>query len=82
MIDTTTGVAWMVPDNLTFSSATADEFYVACGYWSNRYRCKWISRYQEYVIFLNADINQQMTFLNFEDVLYYLDEQISERLFP
>lgn len=82
MIDRNTGDVWEVPDNLQFSSATADNIYVACGYWNEIYRCKMTARYQEYVIFFNADINDQMTFTHFERILFYLDEQISSRLYP
>lgn len=82
MVDNETGEAWMVPDRITFSSATADDLHIACGYWSERYRCKMIARYQEYIIFFNADINDKMTFMRFEKILFYLDEQISSRLYP
>lgn len=82
MIDRNTGEKWQVPSDLTFSSTTADDVYVACGYWSNRYRCQMTSRYQEYVVFLNADINDKVTFARFEKILFYLDEQISSRLYP
>ncbi len=82
MIDRDTGQKWQVPSNLTFSSTTADDVYLACGYWSNRYRCQMTARYQEFIIFLNADINDKMTFGDFEKVAFYLDEQISSRLYP
>jgi hypothetical protein len=82
MISSETGNLWLVPDNITFSSETADDIYIACGYWSNRYRCKMIAYYQEYFIFFNTDINDQMTFERFENIVAYLDEQISSRLYP
>jgi hypothetical protein len=82
MIDRKTGEVWGVPENLTFSSITADDLYIACGYWSELYRCKMTARYQEYVLFFNADINDKMTFANFERILFYFDEQISSRLYP
>ena len=82
MVDRDTGKVWEVPDNLTFSSETADDLYIACGYWSEIYRCKMTARYQEYVLFFNADINDKMTFANFEKILFYLDEQMSSRLYP
>jgi hypothetical protein len=82
MVDSETGEVWRAPDNLTFSSATANDSYIACGYWSERYRCKMTARYREYVIFFNADINDKMTFTQFETILFYLDEQISSRLYP
>jgi hypothetical protein len=81
MVNRETDEAWEVPNNLTFSSATADDLYIACGYWSIVYRCKMTARYQEYVIFFNADINDQMTFANFEKVITYIDKQVSNRLY-
>jgi hypothetical protein len=82
MVDPETGIQWNPPDDLTFSSSTADDLYIACGYWVNRYRCKMASRYQEYIMFINADIDDKMTFVRFEKILFYLDEQISRRLYP
>jgi hypothetical protein len=81
MIDRDTGEIWKEPDNLHFSSTTADNSYVACGYWSQQYRCKMTAQYQEYIIFFNANINEQMTFEHFEKVIIYLDEQISKHLY-
>lgn len=81
MFEPETGVAWEPPENQTFSSKTADDLYIACGYWSKRYRCKMIARYQEYVIFLNADIDEKKTYAEFEKIVAYLDEQISSRLY-
>ena len=81
MVDSETGEQWKVPNDLTFSSATADELYIACGYWSQIYRCKMIARYQEYYLYFNADIDEEMTFTNFEKVAIYIDEQISNRLY-
>jgi hypothetical protein len=82
MVDRETGKVWEVPGHLTFSSSTADDWYVACGYSSQIYSCEMTARYQEYVIFFKADINNQMTFAHFEKILFYLDEQISSRLYP
>lgn len=81
MVDRDTGEIWKEPDNLLFSSTTADNSYVACGYWNQLYRCKMTAQYQEYIILFNADINEQMTFEHFEKVILYLDEQISKRLY-
>ncbi len=80
MVDSETGKVWEVPDDLTFSSSTADDWHIACGYWRQIYSCEMTARYQEYVIFFKADINNQMTFANFEKVISYIDEQISKRL--
>ena len=80
MVNRDTGEKWQVPSDLTFSSTTADDIYIACGYW--RYRCQMTARYQEFVTFLNADINDKMSFGDFEKVVFYLDEQLSSGLYP
>jgi hypothetical protein len=82
MTDPETGESWQTPPNVTFSSTTADDIYMACGYWVKRYRCDTVSRYKEYVLFFSADINEGMAFSDYERILFYLDEQISSRLYP
>ncbi len=80
MVDPETGEAWQTPSNSTFSSSTANASYMACGNWSNRYGCKMVIRHQEYVLFYNSDIDDVLTFADYEKILFYLDEQISSRL--
>ncbi len=81
MVDDGTKNAWVRPKKLTFSSSTADETFVGCGDWMER-RCGVLARYQEYVIFFNAAIDEKMTYEKFEEIAIYLDEQISSRLYP
>lgn len=80
-IDTLTNLPWARPAELTFMSATADEYYVACGHWGE-YRCAMVARYQEYVLQFNAVIDSSMTHSDFEKILIFLDQQISDRLYP
>lgn len=82
MYDPDSGTKWQIPDTLNFSSTTADDEYIACGLFFDINRCKAVIRYQEYIIFLNVDITNEMTFAHFEKILFYLDEQISSRLYP
>ncbi len=82
MYDPGSGERWQTPDDINFHSATADEQYIACGLFFDTNRCKAVIRYQEYVIFFNSDITDEMTFARYEEVLFYLDEQISSRLYP
>jgi len=82
MYDPGSGTKWQTSDVLNFSSSTADDEYIACGLFFNVNRCEAVIRYQEYVIFLNVDITGGMTFVHFEKILFYLDEQISSRLYP
>ncbi|MBN1367103.1 MAG: hypothetical protein JW967_04180 [Dehalococcoidales bacterium] len=81
MFDNFTGETWQPPAELTFSSPTADQQHIACGVWAGLDRCKAVARYQEYVIFLNADMTETMTLAQFEQIYAYLDGQLSTRLY-
>lgn len=81
MVDSETKKPWIHPNEVIFSSPTADEMIIACGNWSER-RCGMLARYQEYVIFFNATMDEKMTYTEFEKIATYLDEQISSRLYP
>jgi len=50
LVNSETKDIWKPPADLAFSSTTADDLYVACGYWSEK-RCVMVARYQEYVVF-------------------------------
>lgn len=82
MYDPSSGERWQTPDDISFHSVTADEQYIACGLFFDTNRCKAVIRYQEYIIFFNSDITDEMTFARYEAILFYLDEQISSRLYP
>jgi hypothetical protein len=81
MVDPGTGEAWDVPNELSFSTRSADDVYYACGY-SLEYRCEMAAQYQEYTLYFGTTINDKMTYDVFENVIIYLDEQISNRLYP
>jgi hypothetical protein len=68
-------------DIFTFTSSSADEIFIACGTWTEK-RCGMLARYQEYVIFFNATMDEKMSYSDFEEIMIYLDEQISSRLYP
>lgn len=68
-------------DILNFTSASADEIFIACGTWTEK-RCGMLARYQEYVIFFNATMDEKMSYSDFEKIMIYLDEQITVRLYP
>lgn len=77
--DKATKEIWKKPSALTFVSHTADEFFIGCGNWSD-YRCGMIVRYDEYILEFNAVIDPEMTYQRFEDIIRYIDTQISDRL--
>lgn len=73
--------SWKPPDVLSFSSETADAVYIACGDWSRR-NCGMAARYQEYIVTFISVIDSDMTFSEFEKILFYIDKQISDLLYP
>lgn len=81
MVNDGTKYPWIYPDAFTFSSSSADEIFIACGTWTEK-RCGMLARYQEYVIFFNATMDEKMSYSDFEKIMIYLDEQITVRLYP
>jgi hypothetical protein len=66
-----------------YSSKTSDNFLIVC---INQERegitCNTIARYQEYVVRFYSVIDDNMTYSDYENILTYIDEQISSRLYP
>lgn len=81
MVDDGTKFPWSYPEAFNFTSSNADEIFIACGTWAEK-RCGMLARYQEYVIFFNATMDEKMTYSEFEKIMIYLDEQITVRLYP
>jgi len=79
--DTGSKEPWQRPSVLTFVSPKADDFFVGCGNWSE-YRCGMIARYAEYIVQFNATIDSEMTYGSFEEIVAFIDNQISTRLYP
>jgi hypothetical protein len=64
-------------------STTADVVYIACGERViNHQYCEMVARYQEYVITFSADIDDRMPYADFENIVVYIDNQISSLLHP
>jgi hypothetical protein len=82
MLDFKTNIPWEKPTQLTFHSSTADDVYIACGIGVQGKVCGFTGRYQEYVIYFSSSIGEGMTFEEFEEIVRYIDEQISSRLYP
>ncbi|KXK12868.1 MAG: hypothetical protein UZ14_CFX002002106, partial [Chloroflexi bacterium OLB14] len=77
-----TNIPWQKPPQLTFDSTTADDIYIACGTGIQGKKCGFAGRYEEYVIYFSSSIGEEITFEEFEEILRYIDEQISIRLYP
>jgi hypothetical protein len=82
MTDFRTKKPWTKPENITFYSTTADNINIACGQGVQGRNCGFAGRYQEYVIYFSSNIDERMTFEDFEKILVYIDKQISYRLYP
>lgn len=68
-------------DPLEFNSDLADNYRLVCGPSEfGGYRCWYISRYSEYVLSLNATIDNKLSFEQFAQIVQYIDEQMEIRL--
>jgi hypothetical protein len=75
-------IVWSQPEELTYISPLADEFFVACGTLIlNDYRCGIIARYEEFVVFFNETIYEDVSYEDFQSIVIFIDEQISGRLY-
>jgi hypothetical protein len=67
---------------LTYKSSFADEFYSACGVLvANDYRCGMVAQYQEFYVFFNTTISEEMTYKDFESVVTFIDQQMGKYLY-
>ena len=64
-----------------YRSRTAENYLIVCAN-QERESCNMIARYQEYVVRFYSVIDDNMTYSDYENVLVYIDEQISNRLYP
>ena len=70
---------------IDFQSQTADEFYLACGWWGTAY-CELIARYLNYVTEMRLDreaecdghISYEMTYAEIETVVRAMDAKFAE----
>jgi hypothetical protein len=81
LVNSETGDVWKQPNELRFSSTTADVIYIACGYWSKK-QCAIVARYQEYIIFFSTIMDEKMSYSKLEKIAVYIDKQMSSRLYP
>jgi hypothetical protein len=67
---------------LIYKSSFADEFYSACGVLiANDYRCAMAAQYQEFHVFFNTTITEEMTHEDFQRVVRFIDEQMGKYLY-
>jgi hypothetical protein len=67
---------------LTYDSSYADEFYSACGIIvANDYRCGMTAQYQEFFVFFNTTITEEMTHDDFQRVVTFIDQQMGKYIY-
>jgi len=81
LVNDVTKAPWTQPNEIGPFNSLADEMLIGCGIWSVQ-RCGMVARYQEYVIFFSTVIDEKMTYTNIEKAMIYIDEKISDRLYP
>jgi hypothetical protein len=66
---------------LTYKSSYADDFYSACGILVDKdYRCGVVAQYQEFSVFFNTTITEEMTYDDFERIMVFIDQQMVKYL--
>lgn len=73
------------PSEISFQSQAADDFYLACGWWTIA-SCRLIGRYDNYVVFLHLDHERDyegrhtdgLTFQQMEPIIEAMDTKIVE----
>jgi hypothetical protein len=67
--------------NLSFESERAKIIRFSCGDDENfGYRCIFVAQYDEYCVFFNSNIDDEMTFLEYRDIVIYIDRQITQKM--
>jgi hypothetical protein len=70
-------------DYITISSEIkwADRYYLACGYdISESWHCVFEAQYQHFLFRFSSNIGEFFTFVEFLDVVYYIDEMAGEKI--
>ncbi|MCC6605139.1 MAG: hypothetical protein IT327_18170 [Anaerolineae bacterium] len=75
-------ILWYKPEELTYVSPLADNFFWGCGYITRSdYRCGMVAQYQEFLLFFNATISEKMSYADFQGIVTFIDENISDHLY-
>jgi len=66
---------------ISFQSQFADKLDIGCGYSEfGGYRCNMTAQYNEFVIYFNSVIDDEMSIKQFEEALKYIDTLVGDRL--
>jgi hypothetical protein len=67
--------------SLGFASQSADPIFFSCAiYFSGRQTCRFEAVYYEYLVFLRSDLNHQMNYETFLQIVKFVDQQMEENL--
>ncbi len=69
---------------IRYHSEKADEYFVACGdvefnSWIT-FRCGLVARYEEFFVFFNSVLDDDMAIQDFEEIIIYIDSKMEELL--
>jgi len=75
------------PDEIDFHSQVADEFYLACGWWTWAY-CEVVARYRNYVVDMHLDLEAEyaghtsegLTYAEIETAVRAMDAKFAEAM--
>ena len=72
---------WVVPEELSYQSFVADQFYYSCSTHGCTLYCQMLGRYEEYVVVFSTGISPDfMTYRDFEYLLQAIDETMAQVL--
>lgn len=75
------GARWVAPEELTYQSFVADEFYYRCSLDECAPMCRMLGRYERYIVRFNVRMSPDfMTYQNFEYTLQAIDAQMAHYL--
>jgi hypothetical protein len=68
-------------EEMNFDSPAAQNTFLACGvFMGNSPTCRFVATYDEYYVFLGSDMNDQMTYDSFLEIVRFIDQQMEDRL--
>jgi len=71
---------WFVPTDIQYQSIIADQVHFACGD-NGKTFCRFLGQYDEYIVLFNAHTSPNfMTYADFEQILWAIDEQMESSL--
>jgi len=76
---------WTLPSELAYHSPLANQLRLGCvtEFTTGQQQCQFIANYEVYIVWLDSDISEKMTYADFERILRDIDHRMAECLdFP